>query len=59
MVSLDTLDNPRERLWQELEHEAQIEAKQGDGRALRVLYRLRAKIEPYRLPASQHQDDGA
>ena len=58
-MSLDQVDNPRERLWQELEHEAQLEARDGDGRALRVLSRLRAKIEPYRLPVVPHVDDGA
>lgn len=57
-MNLDTSDNPRDRLWQELEHEAQQEAHDGDGRALRVIARLRAKIEPRRAPAV-HEDNGA
>jgi hypothetical protein len=56
-MSLDH-ENARETLWLELIFEAEQEAKEGDGRALRALHRLRARIEPHRLPVVPHTDDG-
>jgi hypothetical protein len=56
-MSLDH-ENSREALWLELLFEAEQEAKEGDGRALRALHRLRARIEPHRLPVVPHVDDG-
>lgn len=44
MVSLDQTDNPRERVLDEMEYLASLEAKTGDARALRVVQRLRALL---------------
>jgi len=44
MTSLDQTDNPRERVLDELEYLASLEAKTGDERALRVVRRLRALL---------------
>ena len=57
-MTYDQLDDPRGRLWQQLEYEAIQEAKDGDGRALRVITRLRAKIEPLHRIEPVHQDNG-
>jgi len=45
MVNLDATDNPRERVLDELEFLASLEAKTGDGRALRTVQRLRAMLD--------------
>lgn len=44
MVTYDMTENPRERVLDELEYLASLEAKNGDGRALRVVQRLRAML---------------
>lgn len=43
-MTLDQADNPRERVLEELEYLASLEAKTGDERALRVVKRLRALL---------------
>lgn len=59
-MTLDTTDDPRGALWAELEEMAQEEARHGDGRAVSVLRRLRARLE-HKAPTTRppHQDDGA
>lgn len=43
-MTLDSTENPRERVLDELEFLAKEEAKTGDARALRVVQRLRALL---------------
>lgn len=44
-MNLDSTENPRERVLDELEFLASLEAKTGDGRALRTVQRLRAMLD--------------
>lgn len=44
MTALDTTENPREAVLDEMEYLASLEAKTGDERALRIVRRLRALL---------------
>lgn len=57
-MTFDQTDDPRERVLDQMEYLASLEAKNGDGRALRVVQRLRAMLgkdqgEVEHAPSSQ------
>ena len=58
-MTYDQTDNPRDRLWQELEHVAREEERLGDGRSIRSVLHLREVIEGKKPVRRVLPDDGA
>jgi hypothetical protein len=56
-MTYDTTDDPRERVLDQMEYLASLEAKTGDGRALRTVQRLRAMLDKLPEVSDASQQD--